>query len=157
MAQVVEIVDVQAPVSKVYNLWTHFEAFPSFMSGVESITQMTDTLLHWKVKIGGSEHEFDAEITEQVPDERIAWKSVDGETHAGVVTFHRLSPNETRVNVQFDWEPKGFVEHAGAILQFDDLQVKRDLKTFKELAEASGGADQGWRGEVDREPDATGG
>ena len=156
MATVRDTIDVDAPISRVYNLWTQFESFPTFMSGVERIDQLTDTQLHWKVKIAGVEREFDATVTEQVPDERVAWKSVDGEEHAGVVTFHRLDSDRTRVAVQLDWEPEGFVEKAGAVLQVDDIQIGHDLKRFKELAEQTGGAAEGWRGEVDRAPDSTG-
>ena len=156
MTTVTETVDVDAPVSRVYNLWTRFESFPAFMSGVEQIDQLTDTDLHWKVKIGGVEREFDAVVTEQIPDERIAWRSVDGEEHAGVVTFHRLDAERTRIAVQLDWEPKGFIEKVGAALQADDLQIHRDLARFKELAEKTDGSSDGWRGEVGRAPDATG-
>lgn len=156
MAQVTESVDVHAPISRVYNMWTQFESFPSFMGGVESITQVNDKLTHWKTKIGGVEREFDAEITEQKPDERVAWKSVGGEDHAGVVTFHRLSDDDTRVMVQLDWEPKGFLEKVGRVFQVDDIQIKRDVNQFKKLAEQTGGDDAGWRGEIDRAPDATG-
>jgi uncharacterized membrane protein len=156
MAQVTESVDVHAPISRVYNMWTQFESFPSFMGGVESITQISDTMTHWKTKIGGVEREFDAEITEQIPDERVAWNSVGGEDHAGVVTFHRLSDDDTRVTVQLDWEPQGFLEKIGRVFQVDDIQIKRDVNRFKELAEETGGTDDGWRGEVDRAPDATG-
>ena len=156
MTQVTDTIDVDAPISRVYNLWTRFESFPEFMGGVEHIEQRTETDLHWKVSIAGAEREFDATVTEQVPDDRIAWRSTDGETHAGVVTFHRVSPERTRVALQLDWEPSGFVEHAGAALQADDLQVHADLKRFKELAERTGGSGDGWRGEVDRSADAVG-
>jgi len=156
MTEVNGTVDVDAPVSKVYNLWTRFESFPQFMSGVESVRQLSDTMLHWTVSVGGVEREFDAEITEQTPDQRIAWKSTDGESHAGVVTFHELSPDQTRVSLQLDWKPQGFVEHAGAVLQIDDMQIKGDLGRFKDLAEETGGSSQGWRGDVDRTPDSTG-
>ncbi|ANJ26127.1 SRPBCC family protein [Agromyces aureus] len=156
MTTVTDTIDVDAPISRVYNLWTHFESFPTFMSGVERIVQRTDTDLHWKVKIVGVEREFDAIVTEQIPDERVAWRSVDGEEHAGVVTFHRLDADRTRIALQLDWEPKGFVEKVGAVLQVDDIQIHRDLAKFKELAEQTGGATEGWRGEVDRAADATG-
>ena len=156
MSRVTDTIDVDAPISRVYNMWTQFESFPVFMHGVERIDQLTDTHLHWKVKVGGVEREFDATITEQQPDERVAWRSTAGEEHAGVVTFHRLSPDRTRVALQLDWEPKGFVEKAGEVLQVDDLQISADLKRFKELAEQTDGSSQGWRGDVDRAPDATG-
>jgi uncharacterized membrane protein len=102
------------------------------------------------------ERQFDAEITEQHPDERVAWKSVDGPRHAGAVSFHRLADDQTRVTLQLDWEPEGFVEKAGALLQIDDLQVGHDLQRFKEIIEAQGFESGGWRGDIDRAPDATG-
>ena len=156
MSRVMDTIDVDAPISRVYNMWTQFESFPVFMRGVERIDHRTDTDLHWKVKVGGVEREFDATITEQRPDERIAWRSTSGEEHAGVVTFHQLSPDQTRVALQLDWDPQGFVEKAGEVLQVDDLQISADLKRFKELAEQTDGSSQGWRGDVDRSPDATG-
>jgi len=139
VSSIQQSIDVDVPVSTAYNQWTQFEEFPQFMSGVESISQQDDAHLHWVVTVGGVEREFDAEITEQHPDERVAWRSVDGPQHAGVVTFHRLSDAETRVTLQLDWEPEGFVENVGAALQIDDLQVARDLKKFKEIIEARGG------------------
>ena len=159
MPQVTDSIDVKAPISAVYALWTQFEDFPKFMGGVESITQQTDTMLHWVVSIKGVEREFDAEITEQHLDERVAWRSTDGETHAGVVTFHRIDDDTTRVNVQIDWKPQGVVEAAGALLQVDDMQIKQDLKRFKEIAEAAPAqqaVDQGWDGDVERPADRLG-
>ena len=74
MAQVQESIDVDVPVRTAYNQWTQFESFPQFMDGVESITQLDDTHNHWVTKVGGVTREFDTEITEQHPDERVAWK-----------------------------------------------------------------------------------
>ena len=156
MSSIEQSIDVDVPVSTVYNQWTQFEEFPQFMGGVDSIVQQDATHLHWTVSVGGVEHEFDAEITEQHPDERIAWQSIDGPKHAGVVTFHRLDDAKTRITLQLDWEPEGFVETAGAALQIDDLQVGRDLARFKELIESRGAESGAWRGDVDRAPDATG-
>lgn len=156
MTTVEKSIDVAVPVSVAYNQWTQFEEFPEFMNGVEKITQIDDTHLHWNVSIAGQKREFDAEITEQHPDERIAWRSTDGETHAGVVTFHRLADDQTRVTVQFDWLPEGIVEKAGSLLQVDDAQVSSDLKRFKDIIEAQGFETGGWRGDVDRPADATG-
>lgn len=150
MPTVEESVDVEVPVSAAYNQWTQFESFPDFMSGVESVTQQDDTHLHWVTKVAGRRHEFDAEITEQHPDERIAWRSVDGKTHAGVVTFHKLSDSSARVMVQMDWEPEGVAEKIGAAVGAADRQVKADMKRFKSVVEEKGGA-AGWRGEVPRE------
>ena len=150
MSQVQESVDVDVPVSVAYNQWTQFESFPRFMSGVESITQVDDTHNHWVTNVGGVEREFDTEITEQHPDERIAWQSVDGDTkHAGVVTFHRLDDAKTRVMIQIDWEPEGLKEKVGAAVGVDDHQVKADAKRFKEFIESRGSEDGAWRGDVD--------
>jgi uncharacterized membrane protein len=151
VASVTESIDVHVPVQTAYNQWTQFESFPHFMGGVESIVQQDDKRLHWKTKIGGVEREFDAEITEQHPDERVAWKSTDGTTHAGVVTFHKLADDETRVTVQLDWEPEGLTEKAGAAVGVDDHQVKSDLNRFKEFIESRGSETGAWRGDVPRD------
>ena len=150
MASVTESVDVDVDVSTAYNQWTQFESFPHFMGGVESIKQLDDTHTHWKTTIGGVTREFDTEITEQNPDERVAWKSTDGTSHAGVVTFHRLDDNKTRVTAQLDWQPEGVVEKAGAVIGMDDHQVKADLQRFKEFIEGRGNETGAWRGEVSR-------
>lgn len=156
MTTIEQHIDVDVPISTAYNQWTQFEEFPEFMSNVEEIDQVDDTHLHWRVKIGGVEREFDAEVVEQHPDERVAWKSEDGPFHSGVVTFHRLDDAATRVMVQFDWEPSGAVEKIGSGLQIDDAAVASDLRRFKEIIEAQGMETGGWRGDVDRAPDATG-
>jgi uncharacterized membrane protein len=142
--------DVHVPVDRAYNQWTQFESFPEFMGGVEEVRQLDDTHLHWVTKIGGVRREFDAEITEQHPDERVAWKSTDGTTHAGVVTFHRLDQENTRVTVQLDWEPEGAVEKAGAAVGIDERQVRADLGRFKEFIENRGSESGAWRGDVSR-------
>ncbi|MCU1526038.1 MAG: hypothetical protein JWO18_2932 [Microbacteriaceae bacterium] len=150
MSQVIETIDVDVPVSIAYNQWTQFGSFPNFLSFVRSIEQIDDTLTHWKVRIAGVEREFDAEITEQLPDERVAWKSLGGDVqHAGVVTFHRLSDASSRVAVQLDWEAEGIVEKAGALLGIDSASVKSDLKKFKEFIEARGAETGAWRGSVE--------
>ena len=151
MAQVIESVDVDVPVSTSYNQWTQFESFPQFLSYVEEITQIDDTHNHWTVKIGGVERELDAEITEQHPDERVAWNSISGkDEHAGVVTFHKLSDSTSRVTVQLDWKPEGLVEKLGDALGFDERAVKKDLKNFKEFIESRGAEEGAWRGDVPR-------
>jgi uncharacterized membrane protein len=150
MAQIIETVDVEVPVTTAYNQWTQFEEFPQFLSFVQSIVQITETTQHWKVKIGGQEREFDAEITEQHPDERVAWKSIGGdENQAGVVTFHKLSDTETRVTVQLDWEPTGVLEKVGALVGVDDHAVNNDLQNFKKFIEARGTETGAWRGDVE--------
>ena len=151
MAQVQESVDVKVPVRTAYNQWTQFESFPQFMDGVVEIRQLDDKRNHWVTKVGGVEREFDTEVTEQHPDERVAWKSVGGDTqHAGVVTFHRLSDDETRVMIQIDWEPSGLIEKAGAAVGVDDHRVKADAKKFKEFIESRGAETGAWRGDVPR-------
>jgi uncharacterized membrane protein len=149
MTSVTESVDVDVDISTVYNQWTQFESFPEFMNGVESIRQVDDTRTHWRTSIGGVEREFDTEITEQHPDERVAWKSTDGTSHAGVVTFHRLGDNQTRVTAQIDWQPDSVVEKVGAALGVDDRQVESDLRRFKTFIEKRGAETGAWRGNVD--------
>jgi len=127
MSNVTESVDVKVPVRTAYNQWTQFEEFPQFMEGVEEIKQLDEKRLFWKTKIAGVEREFEAEITEQHPDHRVAWKSIGGAQHAGVVTFHRLSDQTSRVTVQLDSEPEGIVEKAGDALGILKRRVKGDL------------------------------
>ncbi len=148
MSTVEESIEVQVPVRTAYNQWTQFELFPEFMKGVESITQIDDTHLHWKTSIGGVEREFDVEVSEQHPDERVAWHSTDGVAHSGVVTFHRLSDEATKIMVQIEWDPESFAEKAGALVGVDDFRVKADLGRFKDYIERRGGETGQWRGEV---------
>ena len=153
MSTVTESVDVDVPIRTAYNQWTQFEDFPKFMDGVESITQIDDTHTHWVTKVAGQTREFDAAITEQHPEERVAWKSTGGPKHAGVVTFHRLGDQDTRVTIQLDWEPEGLAEKVGSAVGVDSHQVKADAKRFKEFIESRGDASGSWRGDVAR-PDA---
>jgi len=156
MGQVQKSIDVDVPVSTAYNQWTQFETYPQFMSGVESITQLDETHLHWVTDIAGVEREFDAEISEQHPDERIAWHSTGGDTrHAGVVTFHRLDESRARVMVQIDWQPSGLAEKVGSAVNVDDRQVTRDLERFKEVIEGRSAESGAWRGDVEAGPDGS--
>lgn len=149
MTQVIESIDVDVPVSTSYNQWTQFEIFPRFLSFVESVAQIDDTHTHWTVKVAGAVREFDAVITEQHPDERVAWNSTGGdEDHAGVVTFHRLSDTTSRVTVQLDWKAEGFLEKVGAAFGVDDHVIKADLKNFKNFIEEQQNATGQWRGDV---------
>ena len=152
MTTIEQSIDLDVPVRAAYDQWTRFEEFPQFMKGVEEIRQIDDRHLHWVAELGGSRHEWDAEITEQHPDERVAWRNTDGKDNAGVVTFHKLSDTSSRVMVQIDFVPEGIKEKVGAAINAPDRQVKGDLERFKELVEAKGGPDEGgWRGEVPRE------
>jgi uncharacterized membrane protein len=141
-------IDVAVPVTTAYNQWTQFESFPEFMEGVERVDQVGDTMTHWVTNVGGVKREFDAKITEQHPDERVAWTSVDEPRQAGVVTFHRLSPETTKIMVQMDFEPEGVVETAGDKLGIVKRRVKGDLERFKTFIESRGTAEGAWRGEV---------
>jgi uncharacterized membrane protein len=148
MTTVEKSIEVEVPVSTAYNQWTQFESFPHFMEGVERIEQTSDTMTHWVTSVGGVTREFDARITEQRPDERVAWTSVEGPTQAGVVTFHRLGADRTKVMVQMDFEPEGLVETAGDKLGIVQRRVTGDLERFKSFIEDRGAETGAWRGEV---------
>lgn len=149
MAKVEESVEVNVPVSTAYNQWTQFEEFPQFMDGIKEVRQLDATHLHWVAEIGGHTEEWDAEVTEQKPDERIAWKATTGKDNAGVVTFHRLDDTTSKIMLQLDWESEGMVEKLGAAIGQDDRKVRGDLERFKELIEKRGSESGAWRGEVD--------
>lgn len=151
MSQVEESIEVEVPVSTAYNQWTQFEEFPKFMDTVDEIRQLDDTRLHWVVSAGGRREEFDAVITEQIPDTRIAWKSTDGPKHAGVVDFHKLSDDKTQVMVIMDTEAEGLVEKAADAVGLVKRQVRGDLERFKKMIESRGEESGAWRGEVPRD------
>lgn len=150
MSDVIETVEVAVPVRTAYNQWTQFEEFPRFMEGVQEIRQVSDTLTHWKIRIGGVEREFDAEITEQHPDERVAWHSVGGTDHAGVVTFHRLGDSLTRVTLQLDTTPEGVVETLGDKLGLVKHRAKGDMERFKDYIESRGAESGAYREDVQK-------
>jgi len=143
-----ESIELDVPVSTAYNQWTQFEDFPKFMASVQSVTQIDDTHLHWRAIVGGKVKEWDAEITEQIPDKRIAWRSTGGVSNAGVVTFHKISDNRTRVMLQMDYRPETVTEKAAAAGGAVKLTTKGNLKRFKELLEARGHETGSWRGTV---------
>jgi uncharacterized membrane protein len=150
MGNIEQSIEVDVPVRTAYDQWTQFEEFPQFMEGVEEVRQIDDTHTHWRTKVAGREKEFDAEITEQTPDQRIAWTSEAGAEHAGVVTFHRIDESKTRVMLQLDYEPDGIAEKAGDALGLVERRVTGDLERFKKLIESrgAGGESGAWRGEV---------
>jgi uncharacterized membrane protein len=148
MSNIQESIDVEVPVRTAYNQWTQFEEFPRFMEGVESIAQLGDTRTHWVTEIAGIKREFDAEIVEQLPDERVAWRSVSGPEHAGVVTFHRLAKDRSRIMLQLDVDPDGMAETVGDKLGFLQRRAKGDMQRFKEFIESRGSETGAWRGEV---------
>ncbi|HEX6948613.1 MAG TPA: SRPBCC family protein [Nitrospira sp.] len=148
MSVIEKSIEINVPVRAVYNQWTQFEEFPNFMEGVRQVKQIDDRHLHWKADIGGKEKEWDAEITEQIPDERIAWRSRDGAANAGVVTFHRLSDSKSKVMLQLEYDPEGFVEHAGDAVGVVSQRIVGDLERFKTFIEGRGRETGAWRGTV---------
>jgi uncharacterized membrane protein len=148
MSSITESIDVRVPVRTAYNQWTQFEEFPRFMEGVERVDQLDDLRLHWVAKVGGKTKEWDAKIVEQTPDQRVAWKATRGAENAGVVTFHRIADNMTRVTVQMEVEPEDPIEKIGDAAGIPDRQVKKDLERFKEFVESRGHETGAWRGEV---------
>jgi uncharacterized membrane protein len=152
MATIEKSIDVQVPVRTAYNQWTQFEEFPQFMEGVKEVRQLDDTHLHWVATVGGKTQEWNARITEQTPDQRVAWTAETGSMNAGVVTFHKLDEGQTRVMLQLDYDPEGLVETAGDALGFVSRRVEGDLGRFKEFIEERGRETGSWRGEVKQDP-----
>jgi uncharacterized membrane protein len=148
MSTVEKSIEVELPVTTVYNQWTQFEEFPQFMEGVEQVTQLDDARLHWVAQIAGARREWDAEIVEQEPDQRIAWRSIDGTGNGGVVTFQPTGAAATRVNLQMEFEPQGLAETVGDKLGFVSKQTEGDLKRFKSFVEERGSETGAWRGQV---------
>lgn len=144
-------IDLKVAVSTAYNQWTQFETFPQFMDSVTEVKQLSDDLTEWTTEVNGVSRTFTAKITEQSPDQRIAWTTLDGPKHGGVVTFHKIAENETRVMYQMDFEPEGVMETAGAALGMVERQVSSDLERFKKFIEARGSETGEWRGEISGE------
>src|SRR5438128_11232127 len=113
MSLIEKSITVNVPIKTAYNQWTQFEDFPKFMEGVIAVQQLDDKRLRWRSNIGGVEKEFIAEITEQLPDARIPWRTRGGEEHAGVVTFHRLDHQHRTIRLMVELEPEGAVEKRG--------------------------------------------
>lgn len=149
MSTITESIELDVDATTAYNQWTQFESFPQFMEGVERVDQLDDTHVHWVTKVGPVSREFDATITAQRPDQRIAWQSDDGPNHAGEVTFRPLDAGRSAVTVTMNIDPEGFVETVGDKAGILDRRVKGDLARFKTFIEDRGGHETGgWRGEV---------
>ncbi|GAA2716257.1 MULTISPECIES: SRPBCC family protein [Streptomyces] len=149
MSTVKEAVEVDVPLHTAYNQWTQFEEFPNFMEGVEEVRQIDDRHNHWTTKIGGVQREFDTEIVDQHPDERITWRTVGGETkQKGTVSFRRVDDTHTRVELVMDVEPSGMAEKAGDLTGTIDRRVKGDMRRFKDYIEKQGGETGAWRGRI---------
>ena len=148
MSRFEHTVTVDVPVREVYNQWTQFESFPSFMDGVDQVTQMDDKTLAWTASIAGQRRRWMAEITDQTPDTRIAWKSTSGTENAGAVLFEPLDDSRTKVILRMDVDPEGFVENVGDLIGAVDRRVKGDLERFKTFIERRDTATGAWRGEI---------
>ena len=148
MERIEKTVEVDCPVRAVYDQWTQFEEFPRFMDGVKDVTQLDDTHVHWHAEIWGKDKEWDAEITEQIPDERIAWRSTSGVRNSGVVTFRKITDSRTRVMLQMDYDPQSLVEKVADAGGAVKLTTKGNLKRFKKLLETRGQETGAWRGTI---------
>lgn len=149
MERIAKAIDVNCPIRTAYNQWTQFEEFPRFMSGVKSVRQLDDTHVHWQAEIWGKDKEWDSEITEQVPDRIIAWRSTSGDApNAGTVRFEPLSSDRTRVRLEMEYEPQGALENIGDALGAMDRRVENTVEDFKKFIESRGSEEGGWRGEV---------
>lgn len=148
MASVDTSIEVNVPVSTAYNQWTQLESFPRFMDNIESVNQIDDTTVEFKGEIGGVERRWKARVVEQTPDERIAWKTIEGTQNDGTVLFEPVDANRTRIKLMLDYEPSSFTEKAGDVMGIFESQVKKDLNNFKRFIEEQGGEEGAWRGEV---------
>lgn len=148
MSVIEKSIELNVPVKTAYNQWTQFEEFPKFMEGVEQVKQIDDKRLHWKATIAGKEEEWDAEITEQIPDQRIAWTSKGGAMNAGLVMFYPLSDNKSKLALQMGYVPNGAVEKAGDAMGFVTRRVEGNLMRFKDFIESRGRETGAWRGTV---------
>ena len=153
MSTIEKSIELGVPARTAYNQWTQFEEFPRFMEGVEEVKQIDDTHLHWRARVGGKEEEWDAEISEQLPDKRIAWHNTSGAKNAGVVTFHRLSDDSSKVMLQLEYEPQGITEKVGDLIGVLTARVEGDLQRFKEFIEERQSETGKWRGEVKSKDD----
>ena len=149
MDHVEKCIEVEAPLSMVYNQWTQFEEFPKFMQGVEWVKQRDDKRLQWRAEIGGKVVEWEAEIFEQIPDRRVAWRSISGPLNSGMVNFESLGPNRTKVSLKINYRPEGAIEKIGSALGVVGQRVEGDLKRFKEYIESRGQETGAWRGQIE--------
>jgi uncharacterized membrane protein len=148
METIEKSIEVEVPVTTVYNQWTQFEEFPRFMEGVEEIKQLGEKKLHWKAEIGGKHKEWDAEIFEQIPDQRIAWRSMTGAKNSGMVNFFPIGTDATRITLSLNYEPEGAMEKLGDAMGLVSGRVEGDLQRFKDFIESRGQETGAWRGEI---------
>src|SRR3712207_4999814 len=120
------------------------------MQGVEQVQQLDNKRLHWRADIGFKDKEWDAEIVDQVPDQRISWRSISGAPNGGTVTFQPVGADRTQVTLRIDYAPEGLVENVGDSLGLVSRRVEGDLERFKQFIESRGSETGGWRGEIHR-------
>ncbi len=157
MSTIEKTIDVGVPVRTAYDQWTQFESFPQFMEGVESVQQLDDKRLHWKAEIAGVEREWDAEIVDQTPDERVTWRATSGSKNDGTVSFAAEGADQTQVTLRLEFEPEGVAEKAGDMLHIVESRVQGDLKRFKSFIEERGTETGAWRGDVKPSGEVSGG
>ncbi|RII20409.1 Polyketide cyclase / dehydrase and lipid transport [Streptomyces sp. YIM 130001] len=146
---IVEDIDVGVPVREAYDQWTQFQEFSTFAKGVVSVEKADDTTSNWKVKVAKSTRSWKANVTEQVPDERITWTTEGAKgTVKGVVTFHRITDDLTRVLLVLEYFPKGLFEKTGNIWRAQGRRARLDLKLYRKFIMMRGEASDGWRGEI---------
>jgi uncharacterized membrane protein len=148
METVEKSIEVEVPVSAAYNQWTQFEEFPLFMQDVKEVRQLDDKRVYWKARIAGRDKEWEAEIFEQIPDQRIAWRSTKGTKCSGRIEFASITPDKTHVTVHLSYETQGAVESVGDALGVVGAHVQGNLKRFKEFIEERGLPTGSWRGEI---------
>ncbi|RSZ59829.1 SRPBCC family protein [Massilia atriviolacea] len=147
-------IDVDLPVRTVYDQFTQFEQFPQFMESVHEVRQLDDKRLHWKADVFGKVIEWDAEITEQIPDKKIAWRSTSGTPNGGKVSFEALSDARTRVSLELHYEPQDALETMGDMAGAVRMQARANLQRFKDLLEKRGSETGAWRGTIAKEGSA---
>jgi uncharacterized membrane protein len=148
MATIKKSIQVNVPVRLAYDQWTQFEEFPEFMEGVARVVQHDDKFLDWTATVAGQTRQWTAEIVDQTPDTRIAWRAVKGTQNAGTVLFEAIGADHTMVELTIDAEPDGPVESAGVALGFLDRRVQGDLERFKTFIETRRQPTGAWTGEI---------
>ena len=148
MPRIQKDVVVNVPIRVAYDQWTQFESFPQFMEGVKEVVQLDEKTLRWHASIAGKDEEWEAEITDQVPDKHIAWRSTTGAPNAGSVIFEPKAPDQTRVSLEISYEPRDTAEKVGDALGVLERRVDGDVKRFKSFIEKQQAPTGAWRGEI---------
>jgi uncharacterized membrane protein len=148
MASIEQSIDVDVPVRTAYDQWTQFEEFPAFMEGVKEVRQLDDKHLHWRAEVLGKDVEWTADIVQQIPDERITWRSTSGAKNGGTITFVPQGAAKTKLQLRIEYEPEGAAESTASAIGLVSQRVAGDLARFKDFIEKRGRATGEWRGEI---------